>query len=197
MSLTALVTSNTRYKFDVNNKERVPTNFVRDDSYLTQRAAGAGDIKDGASSGQKRKGHLDASNHFGMDTSLHPTEDDQAPDSTDSTPVANGGSPSLDFVESALTCGVLCSKCVLGKNGTREGEIGNPTEISILRAAYFSGVDVEKSKTGNPIVAEVPFSSEYKFMATIHDDVDADNYTVFVKGAPDRMGGYVRTRREQ
>ena len=45
-----------------------------------------------------------------------------------------------------------------------------------------------------PVVAEVPFSSEYKFMATIHEpvkEVDGDGYdgkyVVHAKGAPDRM----------
>merc|ERR1712176_594237 len=134
MSLTALVTSNARYRFDVNSTDRVPTNFVRDDSYLAKRAE-ATSTKDSASSGQKRKGHISASNHFGIDTSLHAIDADDEVAPSDPTPVPNGGSPSLEFVEGALQGGVLCSKCVLGKNGTREGEIGNPTEISILRAA--------------------------------------------------------------
>jgi len=191
MSLTALVTANARYKFDVNSTDRVPTNFVRDDSYLAKRA-NCDSAKEGASSGQKRKGRLDSSNHFGIDTSLHPiiveNEDDQKEVVGDSTPVPNGGSPSLDFVQNALVGGVLCSKCILGKNGTREGEMGNPTEISLLRAAYFSGIDVEGNKSSQPIIAEVPFSSEYKFMATVHEDTsDLENYQVYVKGAPDRM----------
>jgi magnesium-transporting ATPase (P-type) len=72
--------------------------------------------------------------------------------------------------------------------------MGNPTELAIVRAAYFSGVDVDGMKTKAPQIAEVPFSSEYKFMATIHEpnkEVDGDSYdgeyVVHVKGAPDRM----------
>jgi len=77
----------------------------------------------------------------------------------------------------------------LGENGGRAGEIGNPTELSILRASYFARIDIEQLKTEAPIVAEVPFSSEYKFMATIHEskDVGADKLVAYVKGAPDRM----------
>jgi len=190
MSLTALVTSNARYKFDVNASDRVPGNFVRDDTHVAKRANTSA-VKSGASSGQKRKGHIDSSNHYGIDSSLHPDkendeEDDYEP-STDSTPVANGGSPSLEFVRSCLLGGVLCSKCILGKDGTREGELGNPTEISILRAAYFSGVDVEGEKKESSIVAEVPFSSDYKFMATVHKIEGNTDLQVYVKGAPDRM----------
>jgi len=191
MSLTALVTSNARYKFNVNATTRVPTNFVRDDSHVAKRANTSA-VKGGASSGQKRKGRLDASNHFGIDSSLHVKgnidEEEEVIVSSDNNPVGNGESPSLDFVRSCLIGGVLCSKCVLGKNGTREGELGNPTEISILRAAHFSGVDVEAEKKTSKIIAEVPFSSEYKFMATVHENENGgNNLQVFVKGAPDRM----------
>jgi len=165
MSLTALVTSNARYKFDMNATDRVPRNFVRDDSHVSKRA----------------------------NTSVHPNTENDDRDTcfeplSDSTPVPNGGSPSLEFIRSCLIGGVLCSKCVLGKNGTREGELGNPTEISILRAAYFSGVDVEGEKKDSNIVAELPFSSEYKFMATVHEsEQGGKDLQVFVKGAPDRM----------
>jgi magnesium-transporting ATPase (P-type) len=197
MSLTAFVTTNAHYKFDVNATDRVPTNFVRDDVYLAERAqhqmgkSVSNVVKDGANSGEPRKGHLESSNHMSIDTSLHPVEIEgeksAAPAPATDAPFPSGGSPDSKYVLDALSPGVLCSKCILGENGGREGEIGNPTELSILRAAYFSGIDIEDLKAQTPIVAEVPFSSEYKFMATIHDTGDADNYTVFVKGAPDRM----------
>jgi len=197
MSLTAFVTSNSHYKFDVNATERVPSNFVREDAYLAERAqhqAGkkaSAVIKDGANSGVPKKGISESSNHYSIDTSLHPVDDEgdepEVAASSAEGPFADGASPDLPFVKDALAPGVLCSKCKLGKNGTREGELGNPTEISILRAAYFSGLDIETLKQEAAFIAEVPFSSEYKFMATIHEVGDADDYTVYVKGAPDRM----------
>eukprot|EP00977_Amphora_coffeiformis_P028366 scaffold34938_cov261-Amphora_coffeaeformis.AAC.5 len=105
-----------------------------------------------------------------------------------------GQSPDETFLRRALCGGILCSKCVLGEAGGRDGEIGNPTELSILRAAYFGGVDTVEVKKSAPIVAEVPFSSEYKFMATVHMPVDAndtadymDKLIVHAKGAPDRL----------
>jgi magnesium-transporting ATPase (P-type) len=114
----------------------------------------------------------------------------------DSTPphTLTGESPSLEDLRQAIVGGVLCSKCVLGTGGSREGEIGNPTELSILRATYFANIDVAQMKEHSPIIAEVPFSSEYKFMATIHDPClendgadNMDSLVVHVKGAPDRM----------
>jgi magnesium-transporting ATPase (P-type) len=74
------------------------------------------------------------------------------------------------FVEGTL----LYCKSVLGEGGGRAGEIGNPTELSILRASYFDGIDIEELKNDCPIVTEVSFSSEYKFMATIYKPTAAD-----------------------
>jgi len=196
MSLVAFVTSNARFKFDVNSKERVNTNFVRDDTFNAERAQHQVGksvnevVKEGAGSGAARRGHLATSNHFAMDLSLHVSEGYEKKEydpALDKKPVANGESPSTEFINSALECGVLCSKCKLGEGGSREGAIGNPTELSILRAAYFSGIDIDEMKTKAPMVSEVPFSSEYKFMATIHDVGLDDEYLAYVKGAPDRM----------
>mmetsp|Transcript_25630 Transcript_25630/g.36133 ORF Transcript_25630/g.36133 Transcript_25630/m.36133 type:complete len:1065 (-) Transcript_25630:131-3325(-) len=207
MSLTAFVTSDARYKNDVNNKARVNTNFVRDDKFLSERAQhqkGKGRkeiLSAGGSTDANRKKKM-SSFHYGVDpeavSSTHGTATEATTDEeTPAEPVedsAAGESPSTEYITSALAGGILCSKCVLGDNGGREGEIGNPTEISILRAAYFGGVDIESLKNNAPIVNEVPFSSEYKFMATIHDpvsEVDGSGfdgkYIVHVKGAPDRM----------
>ena len=196
MSLTAFVTSNARYKNNVDAADRVPGNFVRDDSYLAQRAVrdlkkkGGDIVADGPNNPAGRRGH-NPSNHFTVD-SLHTTENPEEAGKVqhpEEAPFENGASPTKDWIQSALSCGVLCSKCVLGENGGRAGEIGNPTELSILRASYFAGIDIEQLKTESPIVAEVPFSSEYKFMATIHEskDVGADKLVAYVKGAPDRM----------
>lgn len=203
MSLTAFVTSNARYKNNVDATDRVPVNFVRDDTYLAERAkqdfkkSGEQILADGPNNPAGRRGR-DPSFHFTTD-SLHATDQpDQAAQNAkpahpdDNFPVKNGDSPTKDWILSALSCGVLCSKCVLGEGGGRAGEIGNPTELSILRASYFAGIDIEELKNDCPIVAEVPFSSEYKFMATVHEPTAADNapagkYIAYVKGAPDRM----------
>ncbi|KAL7499235.1 hypothetical protein ACHAWT_010155 [Skeletonema menzelii] len=196
MSLTAFVTSNARYKNNVDAADRVPANFVRDDTYLAERAVrdlkkkGKDIVADGPNNPAGRRGH-NPSNHFTVD-SLHTTDNPEEAGKAahpEEAPFENGASPTKDWIQAALSCGVLCSKCVLGEGGGRAGEIGNPTELSILRASYFAGIDIEQLKTECPIVAEVPFSSEYKFMATIHEssDVPNDKLVAYVKGAPDRM----------
>jgi magnesium-transporting ATPase (P-type) len=169
MSLVCFVVSDARYKNDVDAASRQPGNMIRDDGYLALRAKGVG----GAA--PKVSGYV-------------------AKEKTSNGAFAEGESPDANWVRNVLVGGVLCSHCVLGENGGKEGEIGNPTEISILRAAYFAGIDIDKMKKENPIHGEVPFSSEYKFMTTVHEpnpEIDGDGfdgkYVVYAKGAPDRM----------
>ena len=187
MSLVAFVTSNARYKCDTDSKERTNKNFVRDDSYMAERADHTkmmrtkDVLKGGAGASRHGKGKKKD-----FEFTMNASEVDKLPETevkaasttatgNDSFPVGGGESPETSFFRNGLAGGVLCSKCTLGKNGTREGEIGNPTELSILRASHWAGIDVNGMKDGAPIIAEVPFSSEYKFMATVHEAVEEND----------------------
>ncbi|MGB9951205.1 calcium-translocating P-type ATPase, PMCA-type [Haloarcula marismortui] len=76
-----------------------------------------------------------------------------------------------DRVAKVLRAGTLCSDATL--------EEGDPTEQAIVMAADESGINVERLREANPRTDEIPFSSERKWMGTVHDD------TVYVKGAPE------------
>jgi Ca2+-transporting ATPase len=69
-----------------------------------------------------------------------------------------------------------------------EGEIvGDPTEAALVVLAAKGGLDVEGTRRLYPRVAEVPFDSDYKLMATFHEMQDNGRGVVrcLVKGAPD------------
>ena len=79
---------------------------------------------------------------------------------------------------------VLCADAVLDG----ESLIGDPTEGALIVLGAKGGLDIEETRAALPRVAEVPFDSDYKFMATFHKMKDDDGRPVvrcYVKGAPD------------
>jgi P-type Ca2+ transporter type 2C len=78
---------------------------------------------------------------------------------------------------------VLCADAVLDG----ESLIGDPTEGALIVLGAKGGLDIEETRRAYPRVAEVPFDSEYKFMATFHEMAGPNGPVVrcYVKGAPD------------
>jgi P-type Ca2+ transporter type 2C len=88
---------------------------------------------------------------------------------------------------------VLCADAVLDGDSL----IGDPTEGALIVLGAKGGLDIEETRATYPRIAEVPFDSEYKFMATFHEMAGHDGRPVvrcYVKGAPDvlisRGGSY-------
>ncbi|MDQ3788931.1 MAG: HAD-IC family P-type ATPase [Actinomycetota bacterium] len=98
------------------------------------------------------------------------------------------GAPPPGTVQEALVAMALCTDSEL-----RDGEmIGDPTEGALLVLAEKAGIDVAALRRERPRVREVPFDSDYKFMATFHrwtDGAGRDVVRCFIKGAPDVLGG--------
>ncbi|HQR27608.1 MAG TPA: cation-translocating P-type ATPase [Nocardioides sp.] len=65
--------------------------------------------------------------------------------------------------------------------------VGDPTEAALVVLAAKLGVDADETRRAYPRLAEVPFDSDYKFMATYHRvPTDAgEQVIVLVKGGPD------------
>jgi len=88
----------------------------------------------------------------------------------------NDTNPNLELGELLLPFG-LCNNAEL-----RDGSvIGDPTEGALLVLAAKSGLSIEHERAHLPRIAEVPFDSQHKFMASFHHD--GSLVRVFVKGA--------------
>ena len=93
------------------------------------------------------------------------------------------GAPVPDFTRLALGL-CLDSDATVGDDGT---VVGDPTEAALVVLAAKLGVDADETRRAYPRLAEVPFDSDYKFMATFHQfPVDGRQRVIeLVKGAPD------------
>jgi Ca2+-transporting ATPase len=87
----------------------------------------------------------------------------------------------------------LCADAVLDGDAL----IGDPTEGALIVLAAKGGLNLDETRASYPRIAEVPFDSDYKFMATFHEMAGAGGRPVvrcYVKGAPDvligRAGSY-------
>ncbi|QPV64279.1 cation-translocating P-type ATPase [Halosimplex litoreum] len=76
-----------------------------------------------------------------------------------------------DRVDVLLRAGALCNDATPDE--------GDPTERALVAAAAERGFDVERIRAETPRTDEIPFSSERKWMGTVHGD------RAYVKGAPE------------
>ena len=102
------------------------------------------------------------------------------------------GSELPDFRRLALGL-TLCSDATVADD---ESIIGDPTEAALVVLAAKMSADAEQTRNSLQRRAEVPFDSEYKFMATFHDRPDwlaggmlTERHFMTVKGAPDVVLG--------
>ena len=104
--------------------------------------------------------------------------------STDGRIRTTDGTRRPDTVDEALIAMALCTDAVL-----RDGElVGDPTEGAMVVLAEKGGIDVTALRRERPRLLEIPFDSDYKFMATFHrwtNDEGGEIVRCFVKGAPD------------
>lgn len=92
---------------------------------------------------------------------------------------ANGDIVGVSDTRALLLPMVLCNE-----SRVRNGElIGDPTEGALWVLAQKGGLDPEHEQAAQPRIAEIPFDSSHKFMATFHPAGAV--VEMFVKGAPD------------
>ncbi|MFA6215477.1 MAG: HAD-IC family P-type ATPase [Patescibacteria group bacterium] len=88
-----------------------------------------------------------------------------------------------------LKMSLLCSDAVL-ENPQAELEeqkiIGDPTETALLSAALQNGIPYQQIHRQQPRLAEIPFDSQNKYMATLNQ-FDPGHSVIYVKGAPEKI----------
>lgn len=88
----------------------------------------------------------------------------------------------------ALKIGLLCNNAVI-ENPDKELKdwviVGDPTEKALLLAGCAAGLKKEELEKEEPRIAEIPFDSEYKFMATLNQ-TEIRNF-IYAKGAPEKI----------
>lgn len=75
---------------------------------------------------------------------------------------------------------LLCNDSALGENA-----VGDPTELALLHMGKKLGLDKEELEREKPRTEEIPFDSERKYMATVHQD--GGHRVLYMKGACDRL----------
>jgi Ca2+-transporting ATPase len=96
------------------------------------------------------------------------------------------GEPEVELEQFMLPLALACDAVI-----TADGEmIGDPTEGALVVLAAKGGLEVAATRKRYPRVAELPFDTAYKLMATFHRMVDESGQEVvrcLVKGAPDQL----------
>src|SRR4051794_34263889 len=96
------------------------------------------------------------------------------------------GDPDVPLEPFMLPLALACDAVL-----TDDGEmIGDPTEGALIVLAEKGGLDLTLTRERFPRVAELPFDTAYKLMATFHrmqDERGAEVVRCFVKGAPDQL----------
>ncbi|KAG2483675.1 hypothetical protein HYH03_017478 [Edaphochlamys debaryana] len=124
--------------------------------------------------------------------------DPNAPEGDSPKPITATPTPalpasSLSALRSLLEGAVLCNDSALSatpdpaSGRTLYKPMGAPTEAALLTLGAKMGLGTTQELTeAKPRLAAVPFESEFKFMATAHDE-GGGRRVLWVKGAPDRL----------
>jgi Ca2+-transporting ATPase len=97
---------------------------------------------------------------------------------------------SISGCDRQLLTPLLLAAALCNESRVRDGRlIGDPTEGALYVLAEKGGLDPLVEQHRHPRIAEIPFDSEHKFMATFHHR--GDMVDMYVKGAPDVLLNHV------
>ncbi len=101
--------------------------------------------------------------------------------------IKNGGSDlSSESLQRLLTIGAVANNAKLRQVEGRWQADGNPSEGGLYVVAKKADMDPDRLREQMPRIAELPFSSDRKYMATVNR-TQQGGQVLYVKGAPDRI----------
>ncbi len=89
-------------------------------------------------------------------------------------------------LQELLRAGMLCNEAAVYEDDGRWKLEGEPTEGALVTLAMKAGMDKSAQESQWPHLDTLPFDSDHKYMATLHDGPDNDR-KVFIKGAPEAL----------
>ena len=93
-----------------------------------------------------------------------------------------------DEIRELMLSATLCNDATFqqdDKTGNKTA-IGDPTEIALLKVSLKFGIDSDELKDIWPRLDELPFDSDRKIMATLHQSPAGDK-VIYLKGAPEAV----------
>ncbi|WP_353485046.1 cation-transporting P-type ATPase [Haliscomenobacter sp.] len=104
--------------------------------------------------------------------------------SDDAADVPLGHLPEMQY-RRLLQIAILCNNSEIHAQKRKIKEIGDPLETGLLKFARRLGEDINELRHKSPKLSEMPFSSETKIMATLHET--SEGKLVFAKGAAEDL----------
>jgi magnesium-transporting ATPase (P-type) len=96
------------------------------------------------------------------------------------------GAAAGDLLE-LIRGGLLCNDAEIGEPGDKARQFaGDPTEIALLILGWKAGLEIAVERREYRRIDHLPFLSERRFMATLHESKAGDRI-VYAKGAPERI----------
>ncbi|QDQ89349.1 cation-transporting P-type ATPase [Rhodococcus sp. WB9] len=86
-----------------------------------------------------------------------------------------------------LLAGAACNDALLRHDSGRWTILGDPTEAAMMVAATKANLNLTGFTETHPRVATIAFSSERRYMATLHRSRDTGEHVVLAKGAVERV----------